>query len=501
MLKKNRAIILVGMVGLFLTACGPSTRLVKQGDQSVAQGNYYAAAVNYLTVLKFHDADNAKSLAKLTEVARPAYEQKLALAKGYQSQNNLESALAEYVELQGFVLDLKRFNALSFVVVDLDGTIGMLNMTLAEKHYQQAEQYNLSREFLNAIQEYQKALQYMPGYKDCALKISGSYYALAIQQEQNRNFRSAAQTYLKSCAFVPNYRDATLKAASIYNALGRYFFKQGQCRNAYQDLLTAKSIQATLKDIDQNILLAKECATQKIAFIPFDNTTGHDIVGMDLGDMITEKTKTILQTKASPFIKIIEYDEIAILFKKYRISMDSLNDNPIGIKGVNYLVLGRLNQVFVDHAGLRKTRMSGTYDYSYEVPYIDSKGNKQIRLEWAQERMTYNFYEDRISLIIGGSVKTIETKTGLNVMNPQIYVEGLDQIAFVDDVRARHDLNADNVRLDEHFKGLLKARTELTNSRIIVSGMIDSIAMKTADTILAALDIMPVVSDPSALQY
>lgn len=136
---------------------------------------------------------------------------------------------------------------------------------------------------------------------------------------------------------------------------------------------------------------------------------------MALGDVIMESIKSKMQAKASQFIKALDREELYALAQEQRISEGQINDEmgaPIKIEGVDFLLFGKLNQVRDVRSGPTVDRLSAIYQYSYEVPYTDSKGKQRTKTQWSEALMTFDFIKDSFTLYLGGTVKAIAVKQG-----------------------------------------------------------------------------------------
>ena len=122
----------------FLCGCSATSRGMKHADEAITRGDYYTAAIEYLNVLQI-DRKHSEALTNLANIAKPAYEQKLKMAEGYQAQGNFEASLVEYKDLEIYISRLKAFNLLNFVTIDTGQAIRKVSMAAAEKHYLQAE--------------------------------------------------------------------------------------------------------------------------------------------------------------------------------------------------------------------------------------------------------------------------------------------------------------------------------------------------------------------------
>ena len=477
--------------------------LAKTGDKASTKGDYYVAAGSYLDALA-KKPKSTKTIEKLREVALPAYDQKLKLAEQYRSSGNLEGALREYKELEQFVGKIKQYNALNFMTIDFNKTFSEVSEGAAESRYSSAEGYFGGGNYEKAILEYRAALGLKSPYKDCLDKTAESYYRIGMAEEGRGAFRSSAETYLKACVAVPNYKDSRQKAVTIYSALGDYFFGGGQYRKSFEDYSLARAVDSQYSNLAAKLAKAKNLATIRIAFVRFDNATGRNIAGMALGDVIMESVKSKVQSRASQFIRTLDRDELYALAQEQRVSTGQFNDEmsePVKMEGVDYMLFGKLNQVRDVRPGRTAETLRSTYEYSYEVPYTDSKGRQRTQTKYADAPMAFDLVKDNFTVTLGGSFKAVAVKTGAIAFNKNISEEGGDSIAFATNVRmsTRHSL--ESVILDSDVKTLLEARTDLADIGIIVNKMIESISDALANGLLTTLDRASFASDPGTLKY
>ncbi len=434
----------------------------------------------------------------------PAYDQKLKLAEQYKASGNLEGALTEFKELEQFVNKLKYYGALNFMTIDFNRTFLDVSEGAAELRYRNAEGFFAGQNYERAISEYKAALGLKSPFKDCLDKTAESFYRIGSGEEGRSAFRRAAETYLKACEIVPNYKDSRPKAVAIYAALGDHFFGSKYYRRAYEDYFRAASLDPQRADLPAKLAKAKELATVRIAFVRFENATGINLAGMALGDVIMENIKSKVQSRASQFISTLDRDELDALAREQRISTGQFNNDmsaPLKIEGVDYMLFGKLNQVRETRPGRNVETLRSTYEYSYEVPYTDTKGRQRSETKYADAPMAFDLIKDGFTVNIGGSFKSVAVKTGAVTLTETIAEQGGDSIAYATNVRlsTRHGLG--DVTIDNDVKTLLEARTELADLGTTVNKMIESISDTIANALVSMLDAVSVASDPGSLKY
>jgi tetratricopeptide (TPR) repeat protein len=496
-------IVILFLSALLSYAGQSASKVAKMGDKAVTKGDYYSAAISYLDVL-VKKPTSTKTIQRLAEIAKQAYDQKLKLAKEYQDSNNLEGALREFKELEQLVGNLRKYNAVNFVTIDFNNTFSVVSEGAAESRYKNAEGFFVGQNYDRAIEEYRAALNLKSPYKDSVEKISESYYRIGAANESSGAYRKAAEIYLKSCETVPNYKDATKKAVAIYYALGNYFFDAGHFRSAALDYSHAQTIDPNYLELPKKIAQANEHAKIRVAFVRFDNTTGNNIAGIAIGDVILENLKSAFQAGASQFVDTFDRDELQAIALEQRISAGQLTYDmaqPTKLAGVDYLIFGKLNQVRELRTGPKVERMNGQYEYRYFVPYTNKNGKQDTRTEYATGNMTFDLFTDGYKINLAGAIKAIEAKSGTILINEPFLEEGGDEIIYADNFRAQHDLNSDLVELDKETVDLIKGRRVLQDSGEVANRLLSSIANRAANALIATLDKVSVIPDPTNLKY
>ncbi len=480
-----------------------AAKISKSGDKSASQGDYYTAAKSYLDALA-KKPKSTKTVDKLRQVAQPAYDQKLKLAEQYQTGGNLEGALREYKELEQFVETLRRYNAANFMTIDFRNTLSSVGESAAELRYQNAEGLFSGRNFPRAIEEYRAALKLKSPYRDSYDKISESCYRMAADSEASNAYRRAAETYLQACETTPAYKDSMKKAAAIYKALGDHFSGIGEHRKAYEDYVKASRADSNYPDLASKMAQAKELATRRIAFVRIDNPTGNSIAGLALGDVIIEGIRSRVQSQASPFLATVDRAELMSIAQEQRLAeraFDFEASVPLKVKGIHYYVIGKLNQVRENRAGLTREKATCQYEFRYFVPYTDKNGKQDTRTEYRTETGTLDIFRDSVKLALGGAIRIIEANSGTTIINHQIQETGGDDVLYGDNLRFAGPRPLDQVTVDKETDQLMTSRKELADVGTLVDRMIDSIVTSVSNEILAGLDRVPYVSDPTTLKY
>ncbi len=493
--------VLFLLLVLFISGCA-STKSAKLGVEIEQQGDHFRAAQLYLDALN-KNARQKDAVNGIVRVAESAYQQKLNLAQNQVDQGSHETAIQEFTQLQLFLNQLRTHNALSFSTINVGEAIGNARQATAEKYYVLGEEAYANSNYLLAVQEFGRAQSFVSGYKEVSIRLASSHYKLGNGMEKSGAYRDAIKQYAKANEIISGYEDATQRIGSIYYHLGDYFLMNGQCRLSVADLGQSMEWGHAASDLPNKLNDARECGTTRIAFVEFENRTGRDLVGMDLGDVIFEEIKTKTQQGASDFIRMMDREQLNMLLREQDINEGMLRQGsrlPNTLEGVDYLVFGKINQVHVEQPELKTSVRQDEYEYKVERPYTDDKGKQKIKTEWIKQPLAYRFNEQSITINLSGSVSVVDAHTGESVINYQIDERAFDEIGYVKDYQARHDINDTKLtRISDDLRAYNKARKELRDMNSLVKEKIDVIAAAMTDKILATLDQPTQYPDPTTL--
>ena len=487
-------------IALGLLGCA-AKQAVSDGDEARKRGDTYAAANHYLDALD-EEADHGDALKKIGEVAKRAYDKKLKLAESNQEKGNLEEALREYKELEEYLNRLREHNALDFTPVNAGERIRTVSTEIAKKRYRRAEALFEDKQYKQAIRQYENALEHRESYKDAVRKIAASYYRMATRTFEAQRYREAAETYLKALREGGGYEDARQRAATLYYHLGNHFLTEGHCRQAYEDFDEAGSVVSGFEDVDKKLADAKKCATVQVAFADLRNTTGRTLAGMNLGNVIFQKTRTKLQKESSQFIEILTRQQLAVLMEEHGMSTGAVTNAssiPRSFEGADYVVFGTLNQVQAKDSGPEKEQKRTTYEYATQETYVNNEGETKTRTEWHEAYAYYTLNTASRTVRINGSIQVVDASSRSIAINKTVDHEAQDVVRYATNVKANHNLGGDNTRLDSDFVELVRARKELKSVNELVQPRLDAIATSLSHQTRKKIDRPPSVADPSTL--
>ncbi len=488
------------LVLFLVTGCAASSSM-KAGEEAINQGDYFRAAQSYIKVLggSFKKGD---ALAKLSEIAEPAYQQKLDLAEELESQGRYEGAISEYKKLNALLASLRQHELLNFSTINVGDAMARASESAAEQYYTQAEGHFANQSYGNAIDSYEKVLTFTGRYKDTKKKLAASHYRLGQQAERSGRLRGAINSYLKADEIVSGYQSSRNRAGKIHYHMANHFLEHGHCRQAYEDFNTAQNLGAGYADIARKIGEAKECGTLKIAFHEFENNTGRNFPGMNLGDFLFENIKSKTRAKSSEFIRLMSREQLDIVLREQRISAGRLNSRgsmPSTIEGVDYLIFGKVNTLEKKHEGQEKEVNRSTYKYQVERSYTDESGKKKTKKEWIEKPMSYTVVTDARDVILSGTIEAVDVKTSEVAIHYIIDQQANDNVRYAESYRAAHDLNGKNIKIDSAIRSLANGKKELKDEMSLAREIVDRISDEMTNRILNVLDIAGNAPDPSEI--
>lgn len=478
-------------------SCSAASQAVKRGDELFAMKNYYSASQEYLNALSL-DAGHKDAKMKLCQISKQAYGQKLEIAENFEKTSDFESALTQYNELSTFLEKLNYYNCLNFPAINAKQKIIEMKSGASEKYYKEAEHYFGNEDYNNAITKYKEALKHNNTYKDSKEKIAESYYRLAVKAETQKNYREAANKYLSANNTISGYKDASNKTANLYYSLGDYFLKKGLCRNAYNDFDVAHKLNTGLKDIETKIKEAEVCAISKIAFVRFDNPTGRNIAGMSMGDSIFDEIKSRLQKEVSQFIRILDRDELEVVLSEQKLGMSGITDEYSSfkrLKGVHYLIFGKLSQVNSVRPSPQEENMKTTGTYHYGCMKTGRKGNQYEGTCSREVPVYYTKHSDKISVSLAGSIKVVSVAAGEQLIFYNISNNKTDKIEY-----ATITSDISSVEIPSFLKDLSNERKELKDEDNLTRNIVSEITSEMVRKILDKIDRAQVVTDPVELR-
>lgn len=479
-----------------LSGCAAG-RLYDRGLELEKTGHPYDAMAKYLDALDIN-AEHADSVAALRAIARKGYDEKLAMCATYEQQRNFPSAMDEYKELQATMGRVKTHGGLSFAIVDFRAKQEELNNGAAEDHYVAAEAALAGKTWKIAIAEYDAAQTFKSGYKDTPEKTAAAYYSWGDDDFTAKRWRSAAEHFnLSRKSGGAGYRDAGARASVIFGGLGRYFLGADRCRQAVRDLRAARNGSTDVR-LAEDLAKAEECSVTPVAIMPLENPTGRSLAGMAIGDTLSDSIGTKVQKNASEFVHLVERTALQIILSEQHLSATGVSTGDVSkIRGVRYLVLGKVTQIQSTSQGPTEARRSFTAQESFECTQYNNKGPYQAT---CTRNVTIGFLvtSAKITARVAGSIKVVDTKSG-----EQLATQALEGAAD-DSIEYAHDFTQDPFDralsgIPDGALGLTRGRTSLRDEGEIANQIVEQFSEAAAAVVVRAVDGERTATDPPTL--
>jgi len=313
------------------------------------------------------------------------------------------------------------------------------------------------------------------------------YYEQALSFMKDRHYRMAANSFISSDKKEHNFKDAKKMAAEIYYQMGRYFLKDGFCKNAIKDFQNVLELfPFGYKDTSAKIDEAEQCASTCMGFFPFQVKVNTGIRGIAIDDVIFEGVKFKVDKGGSRHVKIIERERLQQLVNEQGLSLKGIvdgDDDFKKLKGIKYMIFGKINKIRLEKPQKSSRRKNITYQETITVkepidmPFVGRvmiDKNKTI-----DKNFSYTEHVDKLKVAIAGSI-SIQDIRGTVLLSLQINEKGYDKIIWADSP----SVNPDNINIDFKTKKLFNSRQELKYQEDILDEVIDGITDKLSKHIL-----------------
>ncbi len=497
---------------LLLTLVGcPAAKLYREGKEYDESGRDYQAALKYVAAL-----DKNEKLKKpreaLVAVAEDAYKEKLGLAEGYERDGRFPAALDEYRGLDQLLDRMGDYDAVSFTVIDVRKKVEEMANAAAEERYRAGESALAARKWSEAVEEYGAAQGFKAGYKDTKEKVGVAYYGWAEDDLARKAFRDSATHFQNATESAgTGFKDAAARGGATYRALGNYFVTADRCRQAVKDLRAAQRLLGAGK-VDGELATAEECAVTPVAIMPFDNPTGTNLAGMAMGDTIADGIGSQVRANASEFVKLIERSALDSILAEQGLSASGVTSGSTAkIRGVRYLVLGKLTQVRLDKPSPSKESKTAAATSPYKCQKTNKDGGTYEGTCFNSVTLSYKEIEAKIAVRVVGTVRVVDVKSGEQLTTLALEGSAEDAVHYADDFSVGgKGVSSGDITLREHTDGYgvdgdlrnlaVKARQDLASEDDLTQTVLKKLVGDSTKAVLSAVDIEREAVDPGSLK-
>lgn len=259
--------------------------------------------------------------------------------------------------------------------------------------------------------------------------------------------------------------------------------------------------------VDESLAQAEECAVTPVAVLPFENPTGTNVAGMALSDTISDATASVIRQDASEFVRMVERSALEAILSEQGLSAAGLATGKTSkVRGVRYLVLGKLTQVRFDNPGFRSEskRAAGSNPYRCQKTGYDGKPYETWC--WNQVAVEYQEHTGRVSLRVVGSVRVVDVATGEQLVTKAIEAVSEDAAHFADSftvggmgVGVGDYENTRGVGVPDEVYALSRGKSSLKDEGQIASDVVNVLSYDAARAVLEVVDFEREARDPADL--
>lgn len=383
---------------LFFLACtnicmySQSRRLVKHAEELEENGMFEEAADNYYQALN-HESDNIKALIGLKRTAPKVIQKKLNEINLAFSNQDYQKTIDKYKNASTYQSKIERVG----INLEIENTyiekFNISNDQLAEKYYSNGKTQFDYGNYEAAISDLERCLSYRPYYKDAS--------TLVINAKDAKN-NALAERY---------YNSGLMK----YNATNY--------REAYYDFEKCLTYKPSFKDAVSYSRNSLDKGKVRIGIFEFKNDTRV----YNAQNTLYSYVVTNAVNYNSPFIEVIDRDNLERLLKEQRLGLSGVVDEASASKvgkvlGLNYVVLGRLINV-TQTGGNINTKQINAYEL-YGATASD--GKKYFK----GNPTTFNLCEGSSTVTFEASYQVISVETSKIITSNIVSASDEDYVKY-----------------------------------------------------------------------
>jgi tetratricopeptide (TPR) repeat protein len=446
-----------------------------------------------LEVLEEEDELDPAARRGLKRYGESAYRQILDVAREHEAEKRHESALETYDGLITILERMERFGLRDFTVeADLHAERDDVLDGLARYRYAQGIASEERKEWLDAIHWWERAREARDGWQDTADRIASAYTSLADVELADRQYPAAVEHYEASNEWKP---DPKMRgwAGAIRAAMGRYYLREGGCRQAVEVFEAAEPDVTNDPRLVQDLATARDCAEVELVVFPFDQSPGTSIEGTDMGTLVADRLSEALERKGSRYLRLIDATTATV---------SSLHS----MKGHRYDVRGRVSQLRVDRPEPEVRELSTKGTTRDLCPGIE--GYYSTRDEYCEEtfRVAYEERRERVEMRISASVRVVQPSTSEQVLTRSLEASALRATVYATDfqhggepVETGLEPSKTVAAIDREILELQQRPPELPSDSVLVAEAAENLAAEAAVSILAGVDKGETAEEPRVL--
>lgn len=308
-----------------------------------------------------------------------------------------------------------------------------------------AEQYELAIDLFEEARDYQLKLNrvgmdlsiskfYTDKYEDTKDILAEEYYKAYNESYRKEEYKKALDQLNKSIAYRPDYKDSQQrllklkeilkveKAESLYQSASEKY-NQKDYRGAYLGFMEVSKNKANYKNTESLKSQALKKGMIRIGIFEFKNDTSAKGAGGALYSYVT----TNIVNHGSPFVQLIERDNLDKLLKEQKLGMSGIVDQSTAssagkLIGLDYVMLGRMVSVTQSDGQIRARSVPCYEMYSVR--------NNNGEIEQRGRNTSFTLYEGTNRVVLEAKYQLVNVETGEIVLDELLSSSASDNVRY-----------------------------------------------------------------------
>jgi len=487
-----RALLVAALIAV--AGCSP---LWRQGNQLANQGDYVKATQVFTDALK-DDPKNNTARAGLRKYGEAAYKQLLDIAREREASEDYASSLKAYGDVITLVATLKNDDALLFTPDEHLGEERTgVRLKLLEQHYRKGMANADTGRWDDALTEFQAVAKIDASYLDLPDQLVKTWRALAERALDQRRYDDAIAAFQKAYELSSDTSHLAW-ASAIQAAEGRYYLREGGCRQAVDAFEAALPHVVNDPRIDEDLSTARDCAEVELVVEPFSLARGAQAPkGVDLGTLAADKLSEQLQHQGSRYVQLID-------------PTAARSQVLTSFRGVRYTVQGQVSRLEVARPPPTTSTVQTKGTLRDLCPGLNGYYTSKDNYCDTQVDVSYKRTERKVDMKISAAVKVVDPASGEQKLTQTHDAKAEKVAAQVSDFKRVYNgewvptqvavqPDRETVALPAEILALRARPEALPSDADMVSAAAENLAVIVATDILKVVDVGRKVPPPKVL--
>jgi len=297
----------VAVVALCAVLLTGATNTWPDGKALVDQGSYAEAGQLWAQALEADPGDKGarKGLKKYGELA---WQQSLDRARELEADGKYAEAIPAFEQVMALERVLTSYDLMRFDrgPEDTRAERDAARKRLLEESYSKGLAAFQIAQYETAVTHFEVARSIDPIYLDLPAQLGAVHKALAAVALTSARYEDAVREFRMAFDFTHDPSNLAWGAA-ILAASGRYYLREGACRQAVEAFEKAMPFAVNEPHLDADLATAQECAAIDLIVVPFELAPGITVpAGYDLGSLVSDKLSEQLVAQGTRHVRIID---------------------------------------------------------------------------------------------------------------------------------------------------------------------------------------------------